>query len=296
MKIKFNKSLFKKIALALTGVAVLAGSVFGVKAIVDYTKNDLKAITLSYDVGNLGTDGKYVENKGTLYTKDAFACYGLQIKPAFDSTVNYQIFYYDILDNYISSTEVMSDGYGGEAPLNGAYARIVIEPKNDEDGKISLAERIKYPMQLTIKVKKEQDIDKRFCVLKGTVMEAVSDMDRLVFVNNMFFNSNTLMFEASGHYCATSTTLLKVNGGSTLNFKSTKLGESYSTAYLNIYQFKGLPLEDNFILSSSYKLNTTFTLDKQTKYIIISADTNVASLEWTETELSKLPSCITITK
>lgn len=297
MKISLKaKNIIKKVALALAGVAALTGVGFGVKAIVDYTKNDLKTISPTFEVGNLGSDGKFVEDTTTLYTKDYFACYGLQVKPDFDSTVNYQIFYYDILDNYISSTSFMSDGYSGEAPLNGAYARIVIEPKNDEDGKISFTEKLKYPNQLTFKVKKEQALESRFCVFRGKVMQAVTDKDKLVFVNNMFFNHNTLMFEDSGHYCATSTTVFKVDGGLTLNFNTLKLSEAYSTAYCNVYQFKGFPLEDNFILSSSYKLSTTFTLDKQTKYIIISVDTNKSGLEWTDTELAKLPLCLTVTK
>lgn len=108
MKINFKaKSIIKKIALVLAGVAAITAVAFGVKAIVDYTKNDLKTISPSFEVGNLGADGKFVDDKGTLYTKEAFACDGLQIKPDFDSTVNYQIFYYDQLDNFIGSTNIL---------------------------------------------------------------------------------------------------------------------------------------------------------------------------------------------
>lgn len=296
MKLK-TKGIIKKVALALAGVAALTAVGFGVKAIVDYTKNDLKKITLSYDVGNLGADGKYVADESTLYTKEAFGCYGLQVKPDFDSAVNYQIFYYDILDNYISSTEVMSDGYIGEAPLNGAYARIVIEPKEDEDGKISWTERVSYPKQLSIKINKNQDIEKRFGSFKGKMLQVVFDTESLVFTNKLTFVSTSMTWEVNDLHCVTSTTVLKVNGGTTLKYDSSFLGESYSNSCIRIYQFKDLPLDDN-IISTNFGIVTTSTtvLEKQTKYIIICVDTAQSGVEWTNTELSKLPSCFSITK
>lgn len=298
MKISLKgKSIIKKVALALAGVVAITAIGFGVKAIVDYTQDDLKTVSLSYDVGNLGSDGKYVQDAGTLYTKDSFACYGLQVKPDFDTTVNYQIFYYDILDNYISSTPFLTDGYSGEAPVNGAYARIVIEPRNDEDSKISLWEKYGYTSQLSVKVKKNQDINNRFNVFKGKVMQVVSDTDSLVFTNNLCFSHSTLMWEESNHYCVTSSTILKVAGGSTLKYDFSKLDEKYATAYCRVFQFKGLPLEDNMILSTSeYEAQSPFVLDKQTKYIIISVDTNDGNVSWNDTSLSLLPKLFSVTK
>lgn len=298
MKISFKtKGIIKKVALALAGVAAITAVGFGVKAIVDYTKDDLKTVNLSYEVGSLGSDGKFVENVGTLYTKDSFACYGLQVKPDFDTTVNYQIFYYDILDNYISSTPFLTDGYSGEAPVNGAYARIVIEPRNDEDGKISLLEKHGYTSQLSVKVKKNQDLNNRFQVFKGKVMQVVSDTDSLVFTNNLCFSHHSLLWEENNHYCVTSSTILKVDGGSTLKYDFSKLDEKYASAYCRVFQFKGLPLESNMILSTSeYQATSPFVLDKQTKYIVISADTNDGQLSWDDASLSRLPKLFSVTK
>lgn len=298
MKLKVKtKSIIKKVALALAGVVAITAVGFGVKAIVDYTKNDLQTANLSYDVGNLGSDGKYVNDESTLYTKEAFACYGLQVKPDFDSTVNYQIFYYDILDNYISATEIMSDGYSGEAPVNGAYARIVIEPREDEDGKISFTEKIKYPSQLEIKVKKNQDINGRYGVFKGKVLQVVSDTDSLVFTNNVWFSPETMTWKPDDLYCATATTVLKVDGGSKITFDKSRLDESYQNAFYRVYQFKGLPLDDNVNVNNfGISGQTPITFFKDTKYIIISVHTNAEQLKWTDTQLSKLSSCFTITK
>ncbi len=295
MRLK-RKSLIKKIALVLAGVAALTGIGFGVKAIVDYTKEDLETISPKFEVGNLGADGKWVDDESTLYTKEAFGCYGLQVKPDFDSSVNYQIFYYDILDNFISSTAMLSDGFSGEAPVNGAYARMVIEPRDDEDGKISFTEKISYPRQLSVKIKKEQNVNERFTVFKGQLMQVVTDTESLVFTNNLFFSPEDMAWIEKEQHCATSSTLLKVQGGSTLNFSS-KLGDSYSQAYYRVYQFKGLPLEQNIIVNNFGEHSTSkIVLGKDCKYIFICVNTSTENLSWSEEALSKLPSCFTITK
>lgn len=292
MKMKFkSKSLFKKIALVLAGVAALTAVAFGVKAIVDYTKNDLKKITPTFEVGNLGNDGKYIDDKSTLYTKDAFACYGLQVKLDFNSTVNYQIFYYDVLDNYISSTDLLGLGYSGEAPVNGAYARILIVPKNDEDGKISLTERVKYSSQLTIKVNKNQDINNRFVVYKGRVLQVVNDISDLVFVGGLRLDANAFVWGEHDSFSTTATTVLNVNGGSTLSFDSSKL-ESEDKFSFTVFEFKDLPSDDSFV--GSLDVKEPVQLNKSTKYIIINVYRSAGS--WNNEQLSKLPKSISITK
>lgn len=299
MKISLKgKSIIKKVALALAGVAAISAVGFGVKAIVDYTKDDLKKITLSYDVGNLGADGKYVADEGTMYTKEAFACYGLQVKPDFDSTVNYQIFYYDILDNYISSTEVMSDGYSDNAPLHGAYARIVIEPKNDEDGKISLIEKVKYSSQLSVKVYKEQNVNERYGVYKGRILDVVSDTKDLVFEAGIqIFNFE---WRDNAQWASTSLTVLKVNSGSTLNIDFTALGEENAKKiYCHVYEFSGLPLNDNLIIPDSGMIvsNSVAALNKNTRYVLLCVDyTNLSGFTWSDANIAKLPSCFSVTK
>lgn len=297
MKISLKgKSIIKKIALALAGVAALTAVGFGVKAIVDYTKDDLKAVTLSYDVGNLGTDGKFVDDEGTLYTKDAFACYGLQVKPDFDSTVNYQIFYYDILDNYISSTEIMSDGYSGESPLNGAYARLVIEPRDDEDGKISLTERVKYSKQLTVKVKKEQKIDDRYTVFNGKIMGVVTDISELVFTKSLFLDEKTLTWGTMDNRCTTTSVLLKVDGGEKITYNFSKLDENYRGSYCFYSEFKGFPLENNIVcINDDTNPEGVHTFAKATKYVMITVDTG-SGLEWNDDNLLKLLNCFSLSK
>ena len=156
MKIN-TKSLLKKIALILAGVTAISAVGVGIAKLVEYTRQDLKTINPTFEVGNLGTDGKYVNDESTLYTKEAFEAEGLQVKLDFDSQIEYQIFYYDDLDNFIESTDVLSAAYSD--PVHDGYARIVIIPTDDEDGKIGLTERVSYPSQMIVKVSKEQKVE-----------------------------------------------------------------------------------------------------------------------------------------
>ena len=292
-----TKNLFKIIALAMAGIVAVTAIFFVVKAIVNYTKDDLKTISPSFEVGSLGSDGKYVDDESTLYTKEAFGCSGLQIKPDFDSTVNYQIYYYDILDNYISSTEVLSEGYSGEAPLNGAYARMVVIPQNDEDGKISWTEKMSYPKYLTIKVKKEQNINKRFIIFQGKAMERVDSVSDMVFTGADAFNATTFEWYNFHSIAVTSSTFLSVKGGETISFDPSGIGaNSKDVKTFTIIQFSDLPSVDSFIASMGTAVGSTFTLDKKTKYIIISVYKLDTSTDWDSSELSKLSLCFTITK
>lgn len=265
------KSIIKKVALVLAGITAITAVAFGVKAIVDYTKNDLKEINPGFEVGSLGSDGKYVADEGSLYTKEAFGCYGLQIKPDFDATVNYQLFYYDILDNYISSSEVLSAGYSDEIPLNAAYARIVITPRDDEDGKIGFFEIHGYASQLSIKVKKQQDINNRFVSFGGKVLSVVYNVNDMVFVNHTLLNSDTFTFDPSSSFSCTCCTFLSVDQKNTVKFTKPDKFKSNSLVVF-VFEFSDLPSKETFVNVSTSSDNYEFSLNKKTRYILLQVD------------------------
>jgi hypothetical protein len=286
MKFK-TKSILKKVALGLAGVTALTAVGFGVKALVDYTKSDLKTITPTFEVGNLGSDGKYVNDDSTLYTKEEFACYGLQVKPDFDSTVNYQVFFYDLSDNFVSSTDMLSEGFLNDIPLDGVYARIVIEPQDDEDGKISWSEKYTYPNQLTFKVNKNQDVATRFVAFGGKTMLVVSDTSNLVFSSGIL--DSNLNWTSDGHNAITSKTLLQVSGGLTFNIDYSSL--SGTSCSCIVYEFNAIPSNESVVAIK--QVDGSLVLDKTTKYIIISV---YGTNSWTDANLALLPSCISVTK
>jgi len=258
------KSWIKKIALALAGVAAITAISFGVKAIVDYTKNDLKTITPSFEVGNLGADGKFVDDESTLYTKDAFACDGLQVKLDFDNQINYQIYYYDDFDNFVESTSVLSDSYSGG--VHDGYARLVIVPTNDEDEKISWTEKVTYPGQMTVKVSKEQK--SKYYDIFGRRLQLVDDISSCRFCYGYIKEENgKFLFDDDSNgnmYTVTSRNLLSVKGGSTI---TTTYEKDDVIGKISVYGFKNTTngivcIEDSGTVS-------TYTLSNDCDYIVL---------------------------
>ena len=259
MRIK-TKGIIKKIALVLAGVVALSAVGFGVAKLVEFVKDDLKTISPVFDVGNLGTDGKFVDDESTLYTKEAFQCDGLQIKLDFDNQIEYQIYFYDDLDNFVESTEVLSAAYS--ETVHDGYARIVIMPTNDEDEKISLTERVTYPGQMTIKVMKEQNVE--YVNLANRRLRIVYNLNSLRFDIGGFVSENGEMnFVDTNYQCVTSSELLCVKGLSTIS-----LLDSYDdlTPNFSLFEFElknGILSQvgfGDFLSTKNFSSNTTHVL------------------------------------
>lgn len=154
-KIKIKKKWKSILSVCLT-VVLGIGAIFGVTRLIDKSQETHKSISPSYSVGGLSSDGKYVETDESIYTKTAFECQGLKITPDFDSQVSYQVFFYDMNEQFLESTSEMTEFYQG-APLLAKYARIEITPQ--EDDKVSWYEVLKYAKQLTVEVAKQQDFN-----------------------------------------------------------------------------------------------------------------------------------------
>lgn len=219
-----TKGILKKIGLVALGVGAVGAVGLGAKTAYDYLKNDLMSIHPTFEVGGLGNDGEYVKDESTLYTKNLFACEGLFATIDFDSDISYQFFYYDINHNFIESSDVYTKGVTADVPLNGAYARVEITPLNDEDGKISLKERVTYPSQLNLKVSKkaESNVNKKFMSLNGNLMEVVNSPLGLNFVEGRVFDVSDLTFkqsELSNVHVITSDTLLNLKNSKYLNWE-----------------------------------------------------------------------------
>lgn len=262
MKYK-TKSIIKKVALALAGIVAVSAVGVGVAKLIEFMQDDFKTISPSFDVGNLGADGKYVNDESTLYTKEAFQCDGLQIKLDFDNEIDYQIFFYDDLDNFIESTEVLSAAYS--ETVHDGYARIVIIPNNDEDDKIGLTERLTYPGQLTIKVAKEQNVE--YVNVLNKRLRIVSDSKSLRFRHgNLAPNeSGVYEFVATDQFSLNSIDLLSVKGGSTVSFDITD--DCFDRGEMWLYEFK---TENGVVLFNKANNNITeCVLSNDTDYIVL---------------------------
>lgn len=110
----------------------------------------------SYSVGGLNANGVYQETEGSIYTKKNISADGLTVKIKKEAKVTYKIYFYDAKGGYISATEELTANFeSSSVPDNAVYAKIVITPAEDEDGKISWTEKSDYAKALTVTVNKK---------------------------------------------------------------------------------------------------------------------------------------------
>ena len=288
MRIK-TKGIIKKIALVLAGVVALSAVGFGIAKLVEFVKDDLKTINPVFDVGNLGTDGKFVDDESTLYTKEAFECDGLQIKLDFDNQIEYQIYFYDDLDNFVESTEVLSAPYS--ETVHDGYARIVIMPTNDEDEKISLTERVTYPAQMTIKVAKEQTSE--YVAVYNRRLKIVDDLLVVRFTLGNFGKDSSMgwhFYDSEySKYSVNSMDLISVRGSSTVTFD---LESSEFSFY--VYEFKSI----NGVVTciKENRDSSSYVLSEDTQYLVIVVNDLSEESRFDEAFNSELSKHITITK
>ena len=266
-----TKKILKNVSLALLGVGAIGVVGYGGTKLVQHIKNDSKILNLSYEVGSLGTDGKYVKDESKIYTKDKFACEGLKATLDFDSEINYQLFYYDILDNFVSSSDVLTSGFKAEIPWNAAYSRILIIPTNDEDGKVSFLEKYKYGNQLNVTVDKKADsnVNKLFKSIGDVTFRVVTNPldSKFEFGKNW----DGVQFLTSSNFSSTTKTILNVNGGEYLKIDYSAFGESQAPN-LSIYQYK-LNEHNELIFINNVELrdstNYKSQLNKDCDYVVM---------------------------
>lgn len=150
MKRKTKSTLTKVIAIIL-GVALLGGCV---SLISNFANKNYVEVNPTYKIGSLNSEGGYVEDEGSMYSEH-FECRGIKITPTFDSKVKYRVAFYEEDGTFISMTTEATKKTQPEVPENAMYARVLITPKDDEDGKISILEKFDYANDITISVLKD---------------------------------------------------------------------------------------------------------------------------------------------
>lgn len=306
-----RKNLLKKISLGAVGVASIGAIAFGVSKIVQFCKNDSKTLSLDYSVGALTDEGKYQEDACKLYTKKAFACEGLRVTFDFDAEVNGQFYFYDINDKYLSKSDVITEGSSVSVPLNGAYARAVVIPTNDEDGSISFTEKYKYGSQMQVKVDKnaESNINNKFRNLNGNVFQLVDTIGELSFKRFCLWNAEESKFYKPQY----ADDFVTINSALNLsNYKNQKINIDYtkvdsSVLFPSNYANKCVMFfynNDNKLIltknsDNSNKDSCTIDIPSNASYLIFNVYLSVSSLSESELKtkvFDKMPSFITISK
>ena len=115
-------------------------------------------VRVEFDRGALDTVGEHTKTKESIYTKEAFECGSeVRVKLDFDSSVTYQIFFYDENDSFVETTQEYEKTATVSAPEGAVYARIVVTPEWDadvdkDDQIVRLWNVRKYAKQLTVMV------------------------------------------------------------------------------------------------------------------------------------------------
>ena len=196
----------------IISIALAALVLFGaVGAVASFATNDTKTIGFGeFEIGSLNeVDGQYVEDKTAIFTKDAFECQGLKVKPEFDSDVTYQIFWYNEDELYLDCTQkttLKSAQFVGDTPELAKYARIVIFPsqlddegKQIKDFKVSIFDIPGIVKNLKITVNKEQNYEeynllenlKLYNSSMGTKNEILLNGNNVLIENVSFSTSYT---------------------------------------------------------------------------------------------------------
>lgn len=302
-----NKSLLKKISLGVLGIGILGGCI----TLFSYFNSNDKTLHLDYDIGSLTDQGKYLEDECKLYTKKAFACEGLRVTFDFDAEVNGQFYFYDINDKYLSKSDFITEGSSVSVPLNGAYARAVVIPTNDEDGSISFTEKYKYGSQMQVKVDKnaESNINNKFRNLNGNVFQLVDTIGELSFKRFCLWNAEESKFYkpqyADDFVTINSALNLSNYKNQKINIDYTKVDSSvlFSSNYANKCVMFFYNNDNKLILTKnsdcSNKDSCTIDIPSNASYLIFNVYLSISSL--TESELKtkvfdKMPSFIRISK
>lgn len=144
-----RKNNWGRVIVVLLAIVMLAGAI---GAGINYLKKDTKRIHASaFSVGGLTANGKYLDTKNSVYTKDAFECKGLHIVPKFESAVSYVVYFYDNTGAFLEKTETLTEEFKDSVPTGAKTARIVITP-NGEKVEIKALEAMKFAKQLDITV------------------------------------------------------------------------------------------------------------------------------------------------
>lgn len=142
----------------LLAVVILLCICLGVVFIVKQVNSTLKTLHPTFVRGALDEEGKDIETNRSIVTQSYFQCRGLQITRDDSSLVSYEVFFYDLDKQFLSSTGVLEDVYECEdMPSHALYARVVITPSTPTD--ISIVDVWTYAEQITIKVARNQDVE-----------------------------------------------------------------------------------------------------------------------------------------
>ena len=161
------KKRTKKILLIAVSALLLVSMIGLIVGLAGRNKADegFEIVKPDYERGGLDSNGKYIETKASVYTKEAFDCgTEVRVKLDFDSDVTFKVFFYGEDDDFIESTNEYEKTATVTSPEGAVCARIVVTPEWDNDVKtedqiVRVWNVGKYAKQLTVMIAPFEDAE-----------------------------------------------------------------------------------------------------------------------------------------
>ena len=230
--------------------------------------------------------GKFIKTENSIVTEELIECAGLTVTPDFDSTVKYQIFWYNVDKIFFKHTELSDGVFSGNVPECANYCRIVIVPETDkdssEDGTIKFWEIPGIAKQLKVEVLKDQsvlpvDLYQVAVAKKASKGYVVKSIDEpYSFYENKYFYYNDNDADGSTHfvegmtdYLTSEHCVVKLNCKDVAKYKCEFAGsyEGENELWIDYFDSNGKAIDR--VLKSGYK-GETFMIDvnENAEYVI----------------------------
>lgn len=144
-----KKSMVISIIAIVLSIVAFSAVFFGLSG-----NDDTKTVnSSSFSIGAIDAEGKAIDSKLSLYTKDKNTIEGLEITIVDEPTITYQVFFYDEDGNFVSASESLDTDFDATTIPEGASTfRIVITP-DEVDGEaveITTLNKSTYAKQLEV--------------------------------------------------------------------------------------------------------------------------------------------------
>ena len=130
---RMNKKT-RNLLLGILGVGLIVGVASLITNMFKTDEDGFKEITPTFEVGGIDEDGKYLDTKASIYTKDLIKAEQVKVELDFDADITYDLYFYyenEFVETYSANDKSLSINLVDELMADGF--RIVIHPTWSED-------------------------------------------------------------------------------------------------------------------------------------------------------------------
>lgn len=167
----------------IIGLFILIASISLILIVVPKLDNREK-IKTSYEIGFLSTiDGKPIESRTTLYTKDVIKADAIDVEIDFEARLTYLVYWYDELGNLVSVSEEYTINKTFYRDENAYGCRLLIKPNlTDDVTEIKWYDKYSYVKKINVYVSNVNDEDR---ILTANIKISSTETYELLYKKGM---------------------------------------------------------------------------------------------------------------